>query len=238
MSQQTRAPLTSFTLFSSLPAEIRIKIWHATFFPREIPYSCLWDGWVKAPRAPLALCISQESRREALTTYAPLLTKINGKSVILAMIAPKIDILRVPFTTFPGAPHFGRLATEYRAVLGGIAFVDTYTDTVKRFTEQMEWKLKYLEEKREVFDPHEWQDPFLAFGVLDVWTVTAFGSATGDGKLWEAPLSTAKLWFQQMERLLGKDAFRVPRILRVVDADGIVLASLSGLSSKGEKQPE
>lgn len=67
-----------FTLFPSLPTELRVKIWHATFEPRilelhsgrnhyQLPDDALWCSDCGNP---VTLSICQESRVEALFFYA------------------------------------------------------------------------------------------------------------------------------------------------------------------------
>jgi 2EXR family len=70
--EQISRPLPSFTLFSNLPSEIRLLIWHHSLQPRthEITYDTLFHhGFNSYHSSPTILQINQESRSFGLAHY-------------------------------------------------------------------------------------------------------------------------------------------------------------------------
>jgi hypothetical protein len=69
---QPHTPLTTFTIFPSLPAELRLKIWRESCSPRIITlnYNQASDSFASCPQ-PALLSTCHESREEALRIYTP-----------------------------------------------------------------------------------------------------------------------------------------------------------------------
>ena len=192
---------------------------------------CLYDGYVKAPRAPLALSINQESRREALPVYVPLLTKWNDETRLVAMIAPEIDTLVVTNGAFPGAPHFGRLAKENKAVNKRIAYVSTWGGSLEDLDKEIDWKIELmgrLEDKVGRLKGFPWQNPSLSFGRIKVWTVIVDGDQNLGKERWEALLMKYGSWFVAVQDFVGEEIFRAPKLLRVVAEAEKCLAFVQG----------
>lgn len=96
--------LEGFTLFPSLPAELRIKIWQHTFEPRvlelhsgrnhyQLPDTALWCSDCGNP---VALSVCEESRAEALLFYAvalPLGDKNGDPTHRVLYFNPAVDTI-------------------------------------------------------------------------------------------------------------------------------------------------
>lgn len=63
---------TSFELFSTLPSELRCKIWEAACFPRvlSLTYDSFTSSFQITTPSPALLSVSHEARQEALRVYA------------------------------------------------------------------------------------------------------------------------------------------------------------------------
>lgn len=200
---------------------------------------------MKAPKPPLALSINRESRREALPVYAPLFTQWNDETRLIAIISPEIDNLAIPISTFPGAPHFGRLAEENRLVNTRIANILTWGSNLEYFTKEADYNLQSLDNLKRIGRGDDddmmgfpWQRPALSFGKIEVWSVQIWKEEDmkiGE-KEWEAPLVKFRTWFRGVQNIIGEKTFRVPRLLRVVDSKGNVLASVAGREEDVKKQ--
>ncbi|KAL8348525.1 hypothetical protein RB601_002419 [Gaeumannomyces tritici] len=86
----------SFTLFSSLPTELRLQIWRASFQPRavEVRYQPETDECHTITHPPAVLQVCHESREEAARHYRKAFgTKTHEATIFFN---PSIDILYIP----------------------------------------------------------------------------------------------------------------------------------------------
>jgi hypothetical protein len=89
-------PRSKFTLFPSLPAELRLKIWSFTLPTSrilEISFSPLKNTYVPNTLPPTALSITHESRCHTLESYTYL--KLGRKPFSSIPFNPNIDILYI-----------------------------------------------------------------------------------------------------------------------------------------------
>ncbi|KAK6214480.1 hypothetical protein LQW54_004388 [Pestalotiopsis sp. IQ-011] len=113
--------LSSFHLFSELPAEIRLEIWqHSCSQPRvvEVSYDAELDQCTTVTPQPAVLQASTESRREGLRIYRPLF----GTSTHPARIYfhPQLDTLYIPR---PPAMGYDDNARDFAELCTGAAEV-------------------------------------------------------------------------------------------------------------------
>ncbi|KAE8451954.1 hypothetical protein EG329_002118 [Mollisiaceae sp. DMI_Dod_QoI] len=97
--QERPKPATKFTLFSTLPFELRAKIWKAALpGPRVVLLESFLTPYRrpgKARRVPTSLMhVCQESRGEALRHYRPLVDGYRSR-IEIRYIDPKIDTLLI-----------------------------------------------------------------------------------------------------------------------------------------------
>lgn len=92
---QRNKPLTSFTIFSSLPTELRLKIFRHACFSRvlTLSYTPATDSFARCP-SPALLSVNSEARAEALRIYTPFFATSSQEAHIY--FNPYLDTIYLP----------------------------------------------------------------------------------------------------------------------------------------------
>ncbi|KAK0620018.1 hypothetical protein B0T14DRAFT_407567, partial [Immersiella caudata] len=126
----------SFTLFSQLPAELRLQIWTLSCHPRvvEVRYSPALDRCLTPTPPPSILSVCREARQEALFSVYVLTfgTKTHAPRTYFS---PALDVLYLPRWGDLGyadtARDFGTFVTDTAQWVGSLA-IDHVNPEIRR----------------------------------------------------------------------------------------------------------
>ncbi|KAK4668315.1 uncharacterized protein QC763_000670 [Podospora pseudopauciseta] len=135
--------LTTFSLFSLLPAELRLKIWRISFFPRTVVLHTRrthyaddnhrdQPKWQSRSFNPVALSVSMEARQAALRHYNVALP-LYAPTVRHHLLDPEINSER-PGDLLPSRSLYLNLEHDTVALLGDLHYT--------RLTNLLDWLRK------------------------------------------------------------------------------------------------
>jgi len=129
------AHLEAFTIFSQLPAELRLSIWKLSCEPRvvEVRYDAELDTCKTTTKPPALLHVNREAREEALTWYRPAFrTKTRHEYIFFC---PSLDILYLPRHGFMGysdtAREFNNYVVDTADCVWSLAIDHVQTDIIR-----------------------------------------------------------------------------------------------------------
>ncbi|KAG0647464.1 hypothetical protein D0Z07_6893 [Hyphodiscus hymeniophilus] len=182
--------LTSFTLFPSLPTEIRLKIWGIVVAtPRTVTVICNKEPPIRGkPRAaksftsscppPAVLHINRETRYEALAVYTPRFK--HPLSPCATYLNLSIDTVKLPDNTLPYLYH--TLAEELHAVQS-LALETRDPGYFAHYNMEVLKRMHGLEE----LDITVWKGVIYGWMAGNDYVVKAFEEAKRDDPGWECP---------------------------------------------------